>query len=69
MQTVYEVLKSWMPKFDPQGPDVFVFTDKNMSFCGTCGYLTSSIWADDMKKLKAVSVEEGRHIIYAEEII
>lgn len=68
METVYDVLRSWMPKFDPQGPSVYLITDST-DFSGTCGYLTSSIWADDMKKLKPIEIDDVKHIIYAEKII
>ena len=67
METVYDVLKRWTPKFDPMGPSVYVFTD-SMNFSGTCGYLTSHIWADDMKALKPIEIDPDKHIIYAEKI-
>ena len=67
MVTVYDVLKRWMPKFDPMGPSCYVATS-SMNFSGTCGYLTSHIWADDMKALRPVSIDEDNHIIYAEKI-
>ena len=68
METVYDVLKRWTPKFDPMGPSCFVFTD-NTEFHGTCGYLTNHVWADDMKKLKPIEIDDVKHIIYAEKII
>lgn len=67
MKTVYDVLRGWMPKFDPQGPTAFVSTD-TMDFSGTCGYLTNHVWADNMKALKPIEVDEDRHVIYAEKI-
>ena len=67
METVYDVLRSWMPKFDPMGPSCYVATS-SMNFSGTCGYLTSHIWKDEMKALKPIEVNEDRHIIYAEKI-
>lgn len=67
METVYDVLKRWTPKFDPMGPSCYVATPSK-NFSGTCGYLTNHIWADDMKALKVISIDEDRHIIYAEEI-
>lgn len=67
METVYDVLKRWTPKFDPQGPSCFVFTDST-EFHGTCGYLTNHVWADDMRGLKPIEVDDDKHIIYAEKI-
>ncbi len=67
MRTVYDLLLEWKPKFDPQGPECYVVTNST-TYSGSVGYLTNTIWADDMKALGVVEYDEDRHIIYAEKI-
>lgn len=67
MKTVYDQLREWMPRFDPQGPTCCVVTNST-TYSGSVGYLTNTIWADDMKALKVLDVDEASHTIWAERI-
>ena len=64
METAYDVLKSWTPKFDPAGPKCYVTTG-DMNFAGTCGYLTSN-FEDEMKDIKVTFIDNDRRIIYGD---
>lgn len=67
MKTVYDQLREWMPRFDPQGPACSVLT-ASTAYSGTAGYLTNHVWSDDMKALKVLDADEASHTIWAERI-
>ena len=67
MKTVYDLLREWKPRFDPQGPNCCVVTCTT-TYSGTAGYLTNHVWSDDMMALKVIKADEAHHIIWADKI-
>lgn len=67
MKTVYDQLREWIPRFDPQGPTCCVVTNST-TYSGTAGYLTNHVWSDKMKALRVIAANEASNIIWAERI-
>lgn len=66
MKSAYSALKSWMGKYDPDGPKAYVTTG-DMTYAGTCGYLRSN-FKDEMKSIDVTYIDSYRHIIYGNKI-